>query len=239
QHDSLTDLPNRALFEIRLRAALDSAGRDASDVGLVVLDVDHFKMFNDTRGHQAGDQLLSWIAGRLQERRLPDTTVARLGGDEFAIIIPGYKEGDAGKVLAGLQEAFQFRREAIDVGVSAGLAVWPHDAMRPENLIKCADLALYACKAERQKGVQRFQPEMRKAANERARMLDTASAALRENRIFPYYQAKVCLKTGTLVGMEALLRWRHPKQGVQSPAGIAAAFDNAELAISCTDRIVD
>jgi diguanylate cyclase (GGDEF)-like protein/PAS domain S-box-containing protein len=239
QHDSLTNLPNRSLFEIRLRAALDSAGRDASEVGLVVLDVDYFKLFNDTRGHHAGDQLLSWIAGRLQERRLPETTVARLGGDEFAVIIPGYKEGDAGKALAGLQEPFHFRREAIDVGVSAGLAVWPHDAKRPENLIKCADLALYACKAERQKGVQRFQPKMRKASSERARMLDTASAALRENRIFPYYQAKVCLQTGTLVGMEALLRWRHPERGVQSPASIVAAFDNAEIATSVTDRIVD
>ena len=165
--------------------------------------------------------------------------MARLGGDEFGIILPGSKDDAADAVLAGLRESFHSGHETIDVTVSAGLAFFPGDAKQLEDLIKCADLALYACKAERQNGIRRFQPAMREAANERARMLETASAALRDDRMLPYYQPKVCLKTGTLIGLEALLRWQHPSQGIQSPSTIAAAFDNAELAPRITDRVLE
>lgn len=238
-HDPLTDLPNRTLFEQRLAEALADAERQQREVGLVVLDVDQFKMFNDSRGHQAGDKLLCWIARKLEEGQRRDATVARLGGDEFAIILPGYKKSETDTLLANLSEPFQFQHETVDVGVSAGLAVWPADAKRLDELIICADLALYACKAERRQGVRRFRPEMRRVADERARMLEMASVALRDERMFPYYQPKVCLKTGTVVGMEALLRWQHPILGIQSPSTIEEAFDNAELATKITDRVVD
>jgi diguanylate cyclase (GGDEF)-like protein/PAS domain S-box-containing protein len=238
-HDPLTDLPNRTLFEQRLGEALSAAERRGSQVGLIILDVDQFKVFNDTRGHHAGDELLCWIARAVQEGQRADATVARLGGDEFGIIIPGFTDDAADPVLERLRQPFYFGHEICNVAVSAGLAIWPSDAERLEDLIKCADLALYACKADRQNGIRRFHPAMREAANERMRMLETASAALRDERLFPYYQPKVCLKTGTLIGLEALLRWQHPSQGIQSPSTIAAAFDNAELAPRITDRVVE
>jgi diguanylate cyclase (GGDEF)-like protein len=239
QHDPLTDLPNRALFREQLAAAISDAASHAGQVGLIILDVDQFKQFNDTRGHSAGDKLLCWIAQRLEHTRREGMMVARLGGDEFAIILRHFHQPDSEAVLRALQVPFSIDGEAIDITVSAGIAIWPHDANRVDDLLKCADLALYACKAERQNGIRLFHPEMRAAADKRAAMLELAASALRDDRISAYYQPKVCLKTGTLIGMEALLRWQHLTEGLQSPAMIAAAFDNVELAVKITDRILD
>ena len=240
QHDSLTELPNRSLFHERLTAALNEAARNGTRVGLVSLDVDSFKVFNDTRGHTAGDRLLCWIARQLSSAQQDGMTVARLGGDEFAIIVPDYGEDQWQLILRVLQEPFNYEGEAIEISVSAGLGVWPVDASDAEGLIKSADLALYACKADAQNSIIRFKPEMRARANNRAAMLEIARSALREERIWAHYQPKVCLKTGLLHGMEALLRWTDPLTGEhQSPARIAAAFENTELAIRITDRILD
>ena len=239
QHDALTDLPNRSLFRERLTSILAEAENNDDRVGLLFLDVDDFKLFNDTHGHDAGDKLLCWIARTLQQGVNNDAIVARLSGDEFAIILPHFLDEDPATALAGLSDPFCIEHEAINIRVSAGVAIWPQHARSTEDFLKCADLALYACKADKLAGLRIFRPEMRAAADTRATMLELASSALREERISAYYQPKVCLKTGTLAGMEALLRWQHPSDGLQSPASIAAAFDNAELAIKITDRILD
>lgn len=240
QHDALTGLPNRSLFHERLTTALNEAAQNGTSVGLVSLDVDSFKIFNDTRGHTAGDRLLCWIAQQLCSDQQDGMTVARLGGDEFAIIVPNYGDHQCQPILRALHEQFCFEGEAIEISVSAGLAVWPIDASDARDLIKSADLALYACKAVAQNTIVQFKPEMRARADTRAAMLEIAGSALREERIWAHYQPKVCLKTGLVNGMEALLRWIDPITGEhQSPARIAAAFDNTELAIRITDRILD
>lgn len=238
-HDPLTGLANRLLFNKRLSQAVDEAERSDGEVGLVLLDVNDFKRFNDSRGHGAGDKLLCELAHRLQHGHRVAATAARLGGDEFAIIIPQQQEGAPEIILESLQTPVEIDGEVVEVSVSAGVAVWPHDATCMQDLMKCADLALYACKSETRKSPCSFRPEMRSRVDARSIMLELADAALREDRIWAHYQPKVCLKTGTLIGMEALLRWEHPHEGLQSPAAIAAAFENPELAVKITDRILD
>ncbi len=243
-HDPLTRLPNRNLFNANLTHALEDAERDGRSVGLVVLDVDHFKMFNDTRGHSAGDALLRWIANGLSRDKPDGRTVARLGGDEFAIILPGLDDADAHEdivraALAGLDAPFLAAGNAFTPSVSAGVAVWPHDAPDPDELLKCADLALYAGKAQGRGVIREFKPDMRTAVHQRSAMLAIASDALRDDSIIPFYQPKIELKTGQVMGFEALLRWHDHRHGLQGPGTIAAAFDDAELSPKLTDRMID
>jgi diguanylate cyclase (GGDEF)-like protein/PAS domain S-box-containing protein len=243
-HDPLTRLPNRNLFNANLSQALEDAERDGRSVGLVVLDVDHFKMFNDTRGHSAGDALLRWIANGLAQD-LPDgRTVARLGGDEFAIILPGLDDADAHAdivraALAGLDAPFLAAGNAFTPSVSAGVAVWPRDAPDPDELLKCADLALYAGKAQGRGAFREFKPDMRAAIHQRSVMLAIASDALRDDSIIPFYQPKIDLRTGRVMGFEALLRWHDYRRGLQGPGTIAAAFEDTELSPRLTDRMID
>lgn len=142
QHDPLTQLPNRLLFHTRLADALTEARSSETELALVILDVDRFKLFNDSRGHSAGDKLLCWIASRLQSLLPPNATVARLGGDEFAIVLPDYGEFVGGTALAALRGPVTIEDEEVEVAVSAGLAVWPRDASEVQELLKCADCPL-------------------------------------------------------------------------------------------------
>lgn len=245
-YDSLTSLPNRVLFAERLEEALRQArgdGRVARHVGLIVLDVDRFKWVNDSLGHDAGDALLREIAVRMTGRVSFDATVARLGGDEFAIILPGLdraevEEGMFEALFADLAGPMVHDGRQIEVSLSAGSALAFADGESSEELHKSADLALYAAKNEGMGHICAFRRDMRDEALNRRQMLSDAQAALREDRIMPFYQPKVSLRTGLCVGFEALLRWRD-HQGVQSPAGIRAAFDDPGLSVQLTDRMLD
>jgi diguanylate cyclase (GGDEF)-like protein/PAS domain S-box-containing protein len=243
-HDPLTQLPNRNLFNTRLSQALEDAERDGRSVALVVMDVDHFKMFNDTRGHSAGDALLRWIANGLARDLPQGRTVARLGGDEFAIILPDLNDEETytdavRAALAGLDAPFLASGNAFTPSVSAGVAVFPRDAVDSDELLKCADLALYAGKEEGRGVIREFKPEMRAAVHQQSAMLAIASDALRDDSIIPFYQPKIELRTGQVMGFEALLRWHDQRSGLQGPGAIAGAFDDAELAPRLTDRMID
>ena len=243
-HDALTGLPNRKLFGEALEAALASAAADASCVGVIVIDVDGFKLLNDSMGHAAGDHLLRTVANRLQANLAADATVARLGGDEFAVIVTGLRSGEpivlaATELLDGVTDALTIEEGVVEVSISAGAALWPNDGRDAEAILKSADLALYAAKADGAGVIRVFQPQMREAAETRKAMLREARDALNDDRIIPFYQAKIDLKTGAVVGFEALLRWHHHRRGLQPPGSIRAAFEDTLLASALTDRMID
>lgn len=243
-HDALTGLPNRKLFGEALEAALASASADGSCVGVIVIDVDGFKLLNDSMGHAAGDHLLRTVATRLQANVAADVTVARLGGDEFAVIVTGLRADEpivpaATAILEGVADALTIDEGLVDVSISAGAALWPADGSEAEAILKSADLALYAAKADGTGVIRAFQPEMREAAESRKAMLREARDALNDDRIIPFYQAKIDLKTGAVVGFEALLRWHHHRRGLQPPGRIRAAFEDTLLASALTDRMID
>lgn len=242
-HDTLTGIPNRALFNRRLATALEEAAAEGKQVGLILLDVDHFKTVNDTRGHAAGDHLLKTIASRLASTVTAPCSVARLGGDEFAIILPGLECGmtvDAIRTLLhGFDSPTTFDNRAINCGASVGAAFWPGDGETPETLLKAGDLALYAAKSAGGDTVKTFSPAMLVSFDTRALMVLRARTALDDDQIVPFYQPKIDLRTGRLAGFEALLRWHDPARGLQAPAEIEAAFEDMDLAARLTDRMIE
>ena len=243
-HDPLTDLPNRKLAAEELERALEMAVNASSSVGVIVIDVDSFKAINATLGHAAGDAVLKTIAQRLQANAPAGATVARLGGDEFAVILPNLSEDDASaetvnRIIKGVGEALRIEESVMDVSLSAGAAMWPSDGATAEDVMKSADLALYVAKSEGLGGVRGFKPAMRDRIDDRNRMLRDAREALQDDRVIPFYQPKVELASGKVVGFEALLRWHHHRSGLQPPGAIAAAFEDSSLATQLTDRMLD
>lgn len=243
-HDPLTALPNRKLFSEVLEQALTAAATKATCVCVIVIDVDGFKLLNDSMGHSAGDELLKTVARRLQANIPSEATVARLGGDEFAVIVPGLRSDNArasavAAIIEGVADTLTIDESVVHVSISAGAAMWPADGADAEEILKSADLALYAAKAEGAGIVREFRSEMREAAESRKAMLREARDALRDDRVIPFYQAKIDLRSGHVVGFEALLRWHHHRRGLQPPGSIQAAFDDSLLASELTDRMID
>lgn len=243
-YDSLTGLPNRLLFAERLDLALAEAREQRASVGLIVFDVDRFKMINDSLGHDAGDALLREVASRLQRVAPPGATAARLAGDEFAIIIPSLDDSGMGTaqiagLLAEISSPMVHAGRHIDVSLSAGFAQAFRDGGTAKEIHKSADLALYAAKRDNRGGLREFQRDLRDAAEREKHMLADARAGLQADWIVPFYQPKICLRTGAVLGFESLLRWHHPQQGLRSPASISAAFEDPGTAVQITDRMLE
>jgi len=241
-HDPLTKLPNRTLFRIRKKAAIDAARDTGKFVALIVLDLNDFKQVNDTLGHSAGDHILEETAKRLRACVAPDVTIARLGGDEFAIILPNlsspqdYIEPMA-RIGAILGKSISFQNMHVQIRHCAGVALWPRDGEEIADLLIAADLALYAAKSGVPGTVVEFDPSLRDASERRAGMLAAAKLALEEDRVVPYYQPKIDLQTGDIIGWEALLRIRKESIHILPPSEIAAAFSDAEIGVQLTDRM--
>jgi diguanylate cyclase (GGDEF)-like protein len=242
-HDSLTHLPNRLLFQERLDRLVES-GRDVGRFALLLLDIDEFKRVNDTLGHDAGDALLCAFAERLRETARADDLVARLGGDEFAVILNGV--GDEAEVAAAVDALMQALRQpwvhggmVLDCDASIGASLYPLDGATRAELMKHADIALYVAKAAGRGNLKLFQPAMRSEMQNRISMLALARDAIDKNWITPFYQPKVDLRTGAVAGFEALLRWHHPGKGFQSPDTIAAAFEDLTIATGLSDRMIE
>ncbi|GJE45536.1 sensor domain-containing phosphodiesterase [Methylobacterium soli] len=234
-HDPLTELPNRALFQARFKAALAAAERDGTGVGLLLIDIDDFKDVNDTLGHDAGDAMLKEMSARLSALIRPADTVARLGGDEFAVILVapyGLAEAAAfaERLVARLREPFTYRGRPLASKVSIGLAGYPAHHRLPDELMKDADIALYRAKSAGRNRIAVYAPEMRALTERRVAIAGEMREALAQRRIIPFYQPKVCLVTGRIVGFEALARWQHPTDGIRAPGYFGSAFEDPELA---------
>jgi diguanylate cyclase (GGDEF)-like protein len=233
--DPLTGLPNRRAFQKRLQAAVLRSMRYGTKLGLLIIDLDHFKHVNDTLGHAAGDALLKKFSERLKVSMRADDFVGRIGGDEFAIVVEKVSSGSdllliGNKAAAALKAPLRLQGRALSGGASIGGAIFPDDADNANELFKVAETALYALKGEGRGGTKLFHSHMREEAQRVASQLNLARIAVNEASVRPYYQPKVELKTNKVAGFEALLRWSHPREGLQVPETIEEAFKDCELA---------
>ena len=221
-HDPLTGLPNRALFENRLHAALQCSLVSNRQGAVLFLDLDRFKHINDSLGHPVGDLLLKGIAQRLKEQVRDVDTVARLGGDEFIILLPGlHKPSDASaianKLLACFSAPFQAGEHEFFTSASIGISLYPQDGSDVASLIRNADAAMYRSKAKGRNRVEAYTRDLTAQASVRVALENELRRAIERNELSLCYQPKLSLKTQNLVGAEALIRWNHPTFGDVSP----------------------
>jgi diguanylate cyclase (GGDEF)-like protein/PAS domain S-box-containing protein len=229
-HDPLTGLPNRTLFQARLQEALRV---DEGAFGILTLDLDRFKEINDTLGHHAGDALLMEVASRLRDIMGDAVAVSRIAGDEFALLSRGSADvlsSLSAQVLEALRQPVHYDGRSIPCTASIGVACCPEHATDSVEIVKAADAALYAAKAQGRDRVVVYHPTMREENFKRLTVLSELRQALPEGAIVPYYQPKVCLSTGRLTGFEALARWRHATRGLVPPGDFQAAFEDHDLA---------
>ncbi|MDX5370939.1 MAG: EAL domain-containing protein [Pseudomonadaceae bacterium] len=221
-HDPLTGLPNRLLFESRLETALNDARNDQQRGAVLFLDLDRFKHINDSLGHPVGDQLLKAIAQRLREQLRDIDTVARLGGDEFIVLLPGLHqprdaERVASKLLACFNAPFQADGHEFFISASIGISLFPEDGNDVATLVKNADAAMYSSKAKGRNRIEFYTRNLTFQATERMTLELELRRAIERDELLLYYQPKLCLHSGELVGAEALIRWHHPVFGEIPP----------------------
>ncbi len=235
--DTLTGLPNRALFHDRLAHALAKAHRSKKLVALLFLDLDRFKIINDSLGHYAGDELLKSVAERLQKNAREDDTVARLGGDEFTVILEGitYNEDAtivARKILEVMGQPFYLDGHEVFVTTSMGIAIYPLDGDNSDDLLKNADTAMYRAKEQGRNGYRFYTADMNAKAVEQLIMESSMRHALERNEFEVYYQPQIDVHSRELTGFEALLRWRHPDLGLLYPSQfLRLAEDNGLIVV--------
>jgi diguanylate cyclase (GGDEF)-like protein len=240
-HDSLTGLPNRALFEDRLGRALAEQERRGSSVAVIFCDIDHFKLVNDSLGHQAGDELLRVIAPRLKQALRPGDTVARFGGDEFGVLLEDVaSERDATKVAeriaAALTRPFVVEGREHFVTVSSGIATG-RAADLPATLIRDSDAAMYRAKERGRARYEIFDQTMRIRVARRLQIENELRSAVERDELRVHYQPVVSLTTGRITGAEALVRWQHPRHGLMQPADFIPIAEETGL-ISAVGRWV-
>src|SRR3990167_8410664 len=244
EHDPLTDLPNRRAFQARLQAATIRAMESGGAVGLLLIDLDHFKHVNDTLGHAAGDHLLAVYGHRLKETVRGSDFVARLGGDEFAVIIErGGSQVDlaatGSAILSRLKEPVAYDKRVLNASASLGGAIFPIDASSAGELFDNADIALYALKESGRGGTKMFEAHMRDRAQTVSSQLNLARTSISSDSVEPHYQQQVDLNTGAIAGFEALLRLCNSPRGIQFPDSVAEAFKDYELASKISDLMQD
>jgi diguanylate cyclase (GGDEF)-like protein len=229
-HDALTGLPNRALLLDRLAHALARAARSHSEVAVLFLDLDTFKTVNDSLGHTAGDELLVAVAQRLLGCVRPGDTAARFGGDEFVVLLEDIEAENvpaaAQRILDTLREPFELEQREVFVSASIGIAVGRSEA---DDLIRNADLALYRAKARGKGGYEVFEPEMHTAIVKRLDLEGDLQRALQRDEFTLHYQPMIKLRTGEIAGVEALVRWRHPKRGMLQPDDFIEIAEESRL----------
>ena len=240
-HDSLTGLPNRALFAEKIAGLADRAsGRQGAAV--MLMDLDRFKEVNDTLGHHNGDLLLQEVATRLVASLRPCDTVARLGGDEFAILLPRAGSTEqvvkaASRIVEALKQPFQLEGLRVDIGASIGVASYPEHGHEAAALLQRADVAMYQAKSSDQPIVL-YAPESDHNTPERLTLAADLRHALTDDQIEIYYQPKARLADGAVVGVEALLRWNHPTRGMVGPAEFVPVAEQSGLITPLTMRIL-
>jgi len=220
-HDELTSLPNRALFFDRVRQAVARTARSSATFAVLFIDLDNFKVVNDSMGHAAGDELLIEIARRMRECVRASDTVARFGGDEFALLVENASVEDAEMTARRLAESMQrphlIGRQSVYPSASIGICLYPNDGEDAETLLKNADSAMYQAKDGGKNTHHFFTDALKRAADERLRIETGLRNAVEKNELFLHYQPQIDIATGRLVGVEALVRWQHPEDGLIPP----------------------
>jgi diguanylate cyclase (GGDEF)-like protein len=222
-HDVLTNLPNRILLQDRLGQAIELARRQGRQLAVMFMDLDRFKHINDSLGHAVGDQLLQSIAQRLLSCVRHSDTVSRHGGDEFVVLLPSIEHAEyavrsAQKMLAALALPHRIEGHDLSISMSIGISIYPDDGQDAETLIKSADTAMYHAKESGRNNYKFFEGDMNDRAVQRQSIETSLRCALERQEFVLHYQPKVNLHSGTIVGVEALIRWQHPVRGLLSPA---------------------
>ena len=218
QHDELTGLANRSMFMKALDRAIAQSVRNGKSFSILYIDLDHFKDVNDTRGHLTGDRLLRVVAERLSANVRPSDNVARFGGDEFAILMGRPSEPEevvalANRLIRSINEAFLIDGIEVYVGASIGIETYSEDACDAETLLRHADIALYRAKAEGRGTCRFFCNAMNEEVRSRVALTDELRSAISTGQLFLLYQPQVLANDGRIIGVEALVRWRHPRRG--------------------------
>lgn len=234
QHDFLTGLPNRMLFNDRVTQVIALAQRHVNKVVVLFLDLDGFKHINDSLGHPIGDKLLQSIAKRLVDCVRGSDTVSRQGGDEFVVLLSEVEQSDyaavtARRMLQAVAEAHSIDLHDLHVTTSIGVSVYPDDGLDAETLIKNADTAMYQAKENGRQSYQFFKPAMNVRAVERQSIEESLRRALERQEFVLHYQPKIDLRTGEVAGAEALIRWTHPTRGPVSPAQFIPVAEDCGL----------
>ncbi len=222
-HDSLTNLPNRLLFEDRLQHAISQSKRQGRQLAVLFIDMDRFKNINDTLGHAMGDELLKDVAKRLQHILRDGDTAARLGGDEFTVLVENLEDpSQAAVVAAKIQESFKtpykIAGRELHITTSIGISIYPEDGLTVADLTKNADAAMYQAKEQGRNNYRYYTSELTRTAFERLLLETELRSALRKDQLLLYYQPQISLSNGEMTGAEALLRWHHPRLGIIPPA---------------------
>ncbi len=223
QHDPLTQLPNRLLLSDRLERGIQRSKRDAGKLAVLFVDLDSFKKVNDALGHPVGDQLLQAVARRLTDCLRAEDTVARLGGDEFVVVLEGFASVDdistiATKILQALADPFNLEDEVLFIGASIGISVYPHDGQDSVSLLKNADAAMYQAKEDGRNTFRFYSGKLTSVAREHLRLETALRHAIEQRQFVLHFQPQLQVHTGKISGLEALVRWNHPEDGLISPS---------------------
>ena len=240
-YDTLTGLPNRVLFQDRVKHALDLARRDRTSVALLLLDLDRFKEVNDTFGHHVGDLLLREMGPHLDEELRDGDTLARLGGDEFAVLLPGagaaVAVSVAERLVRAVERPFVIDGQALSVGASVGIACSPEHAGDAETMLRRADVAMYV--AKRAPGsYAMYSPEQDEGGADRIALLAELATGIDEGELFLRYQPQIDARTGRVVAAEALVRWAHPTRGLLAPDAFIPLAERSGLIRRLSERVL-
>ncbi len=243
-HDQLTHLPNRRLFKDRLELSLTQAKRYDRFVGAMFIDLDRFKLVNDTHGHAEGDELLKSVAQRLIRCVRAGDTLARQGGDEFTILLPDLVTPEdaaiiAEKILEELKVPFTVGGQEFRATASIGISIYPRDGENADLLLKNADIAMYKVKASGKNGYMYFADEMNSCYHERISLENELRQAIRNSEFELHYQPQINVNSNKIVGLEALIRWQHPEHGLLSPNGFIDLAEEIGLITDITDWVLN
>jgi diguanylate cyclase (GGDEF)-like protein/PAS domain S-box-containing protein len=235
-HDALTGLPNRILFNDRLEHGIERAKRQKSMLALLFVDLDHFKKINDSLGHHIGDKVLKVVAERLRMEVHQEDTLSRLGGDEFTIILEDIDKIQkvqklAQKIEEVIAKPMRIEGHTLYISGSIGISIYPQDDIKPQNLLKYADAAMYRAKDEGRNNYQFYSKEMTTLAFQRLVMESNMRQALERDEFRIYYQPQFDARDGVIVGLEALIRWEHPTLGLLLPEKFIPLAEESDLIV--------
>ncbi|PCJ43587.1 MAG: two-component system response regulator [SAR86 cluster bacterium] len=243
-HDLLTGLPNRALFLDRLSTAISNAKRDDHSLAVMFLDLDRFKVANDSLGHSIGDELLKRVGERLDACLREGDSLARLGGDEFIVLLPHMpSEADVhavgNKIVETIKQPFKVEGHELYLTVSVGISMYPRDGDNAETLIKHSDVAMYHTKEQGKNNYHLYEDNMSVKNNLLLSIENEIRKGIKENQFEVFYQPQVDLNTGEVCGVEALLRWNHPTQGLLSPSHFLSIAEDSGLICELGDWVLE